>query len=213
MIRCWGDGCISSHHFARRGGRDCPQSCECLRLHRPLTHKGNLGALSHSKQPVWGHFTTGGVCTFPLMKLAEWCFRLNHWLFVDTLQDEIKHVEMQHWETELALDYIDGCGRTDVAQRATMSYFSETETPKWLIIGLFSLWSEVTLQTDQSCLGLFFSCCFSYLWVPVVPRSGHPYYDHSVGGSHLWDWQLTFHSSYEPYTNRKVRFRRNVRVF
>lgn len=82
-----------------------------------------------------------------------------------------------------------------MAQMFTLSYFSGAETSAAAVSALCAAVGDGDLGKPEL-FGSFL--LLRYLWAPVVPRSRYPCNDHNVGGSHLWDWQLTFQTSYEP---------------
>lgn len=90
-----------------------------------------------------------------------------------------------------ACDCIHDC--KDMVLMFTLSYFSKAETSVVAVSALCGA-TRVDDLGKPDPFGSFFLFC--YLWAPVVPRSRHPRNGHNVGGSRLWDWQLTFQSSW-----------------
>lgn len=97
-----------------------------------------LGAVSHIKPLVWGHFGLRHLSSSVLRVDESWgmCFGLSCWLLFPSaavLLGWIQDVEMRHWNHTHAVRFaagLDGndCRHADTAQTFTPSYFSEAET-------------------------------------------------------------------------------------
>lgn len=74
----------------------------------------------------------------------------------------------------------------------TLFHFSEAETSVAVTGTLCGAVRDNDLGKPE-----LFGSFFLFFYLPVGPRR-YPCYDHNVGGSRLWDGQLTFQTSYEP---------------
>lgn len=200
MSRCWWRRISSS--VLLHGTASCyPQSPCCaerrFKVVKPqrsrsqqATHMGSFWLHCWATLSIWAD-ESGGICFgFSCWLIsALWLHsraRSNIWT-------------MKYWETtptlSPTLDWMHMIAFTfkDMVLMFTLSYFSKTETSAVAISALCGA-TRVDDFSKPDLFGSFFLFC--YLWAPVVLRSRHPRNDHNVGGSRLWDWQLTFQSSW-----------------
>lgn len=163
----------------------------------------NLGVVCPSRPLIWGHFGSNAeqLSAFGLINPEEFVLgsAVDWFPPVAALQGEIQHLEMKYWETtptlSSTLDWMHMIVFTckDMVLMFTPSYFSKAETSAVAVSALCGATRVDDLGKPDLFRSFFLFC---YLWAPVVPRSRHPRNDHNVGGSRLWDWQLTFQSSW-----------------
>lgn len=178
------------------------------------SHWRNISAVSHNKQLVWGHLALFGWTAF---SDESWgmCFWVELLTVVSICGLASRRVS-RGWNEPLrnhTLAYSAGLHERDCrvtrtwSRHSILSYFSKAETSAASVSILCAAvgdddWGWPELSESFLLLRLLFMST-------ICSRFSR--YDHNVGGSNLWDWQLTFHTSSEPKTRESLRFRTNAR--